>query len=108
MNPLPPRSSPVFQPKLLTMLREGYDIVMIGPRGHPESEGTMGQSATGMHLVETLGSMEHGAEATDADIAKVAEAVGKVSLPVWAEQCNAVFPDCEKTWLATVGAQLGL
>ena len=36
------------------MLREGYDIVMIGHRGHPESEGTMGQSRSGMHLVETV------------------------------------------------------
>ena len=36
------------------MLREGYEIVMIGHRGHPESEGTMGQSETGMHLVETV------------------------------------------------------
>jgi 4-hydroxy-3-methylbut-2-enyl diphosphate reductase len=36
------------------MLREGYDIVMIGHRGHPESEGTMGQSESGMHLVETV------------------------------------------------------
>ncbi|MGH8705925.1 MAG: 4-hydroxy-3-methylbut-2-enyl diphosphate reductase [Burkholderiales bacterium] len=36
------------------MLRAGYEIVMIGHRGHPEAEGTMGQSATGMHLVETV------------------------------------------------------
>jgi 4-hydroxy-3-methylbut-2-en-1-yl diphosphate reductase len=36
------------------MLREGYEIVMIGHRGHPESEGTMGQAARGMHLVETV------------------------------------------------------
>ena len=36
------------------MLREGNEIVMIGHRGHPESEGTMGQSESGMHLVETL------------------------------------------------------
>jgi 4-hydroxy-3-methylbut-2-enyl diphosphate reductase len=36
------------------MLRDGYDIVMIGHRGHPEAEGTMGQSTGGMHLVETL------------------------------------------------------
>jgi 4-hydroxy-3-methylbut-2-enyl diphosphate reductase len=34
------------------MLRDGYQIVMIGHRGHPEAEGTMGQSDTGMHLVE--------------------------------------------------------
>src|SRR3954447_24002652 len=36
------------------MLREGYEIVMIGHRGHPEAEGTMGQAPRGMHLVETL------------------------------------------------------
>jgi len=36
------------------MLREGYEIVMIGHRGHPEAEGTMGQAAKGMHLVETM------------------------------------------------------
>jgi 4-hydroxy-3-methylbut-2-enyl diphosphate reductase len=36
------------------MLREGNEIVMIGHRGHPESEGTMGQAQSGMHLVETL------------------------------------------------------
>jgi 4-hydroxy-3-methylbut-2-enyl diphosphate reductase len=36
------------------MLREGYEIVMIGHRGHPEAEGTMGQSETGMRLVETV------------------------------------------------------
>ena len=36
------------------MLRAGHEIVMIGHHGHPEAEGTMGQSARGMHLVETL------------------------------------------------------
>ena len=36
------------------MRREGREIVMIGHRGHPEVEGTMGQSPDGMHLVETV------------------------------------------------------
>jgi 4-hydroxy-3-methylbut-2-enyl diphosphate reductase len=36
------------------MLREGYEVVMIGHRGHPEAEGTMGQSESGMRLVETV------------------------------------------------------
>ncbi|HEX6319321.1 MAG TPA: 4-hydroxy-3-methylbut-2-enyl diphosphate reductase [Burkholderiales bacterium] len=36
------------------MLRDGYEIVMIGHRGHPEAEGTMGQAKSGMHLVETV------------------------------------------------------
>jgi 4-hydroxy-3-methylbut-2-enyl diphosphate reductase len=35
------------------MLRAGHEVVMIGHRGHPESEGTMGQASSGMHLVET-------------------------------------------------------
>ena len=33
--------------------RQGYDIVMIGHRGHPEVEGTMGQVPDRIHLVET-------------------------------------------------------
>ena len=35
------------------MRAAGREIVMIGHRGHPEVEGTMGQAAEGMHLVET-------------------------------------------------------
>jgi 4-hydroxy-3-methylbut-2-enyl diphosphate reductase len=34
------------------MREHGREIVMIGHRGHPEVQGTMGQSAGGMHLVE--------------------------------------------------------
>ncbi|MGQ0522214.1 MAG: 4-hydroxy-3-methylbut-2-enyl diphosphate reductase [Betaproteobacteria bacterium] len=34
------------------MREHGREIIMIGHRGHPEVEGTMGQSAGGMHLVE--------------------------------------------------------
>jgi len=38
----------------VTRMREqGREIVMIGHRGHPEVEGTMGQSDGGIHLVET-------------------------------------------------------
>ncbi len=33
---------------------EGYQVIMIGHDGHPEVEGTMGQSDTGMYLVETV------------------------------------------------------
>ncbi|MDO8178493.1 MAG: 4-hydroxy-3-methylbut-2-enyl diphosphate reductase [Undibacterium sp.] len=36
------------------MRREGREIIMIGHHGHPEVEGTMGQSDGGMHLVETV------------------------------------------------------
>jgi len=38
----------------VTKMREaGREVVMIGHAGHPEAEGTMGQSASGMYLVET-------------------------------------------------------
>ena len=39
--------------EVMKMLREGYEIVMIGHKGHPEAEGTMGQATSGMYLVET-------------------------------------------------------
>lgn len=35
------------------MREQGKEIVMIGHKGHPEVEGTMGQSAGGMYLVES-------------------------------------------------------
>jgi 4-hydroxy-3-methylbut-2-enyl diphosphate reductase len=40
------------------MRREGREIIMIGHQGHPEVEGTMGQTEEGMHLVETIGDVE--------------------------------------------------
>ncbi|MHB1198723.1 MAG: 4-hydroxy-3-methylbut-2-enyl diphosphate reductase [Polaromonas sp.] len=33
--------------------KEGYEFIMIGHKGHPEVEGTMGQLDSGIHLVET-------------------------------------------------------
>ena len=40
--------------------KEGYEFIMIGHKGHPEVEGTMGQLSSGIHLVEDV-----------ADVAKV-------------------------------------
>jgi 4-hydroxy-3-methylbut-2-enyl diphosphate reductase len=34
--------------------KEGYEFVMIGHKGHPEVEGTMGQLAAGIYLVEDV------------------------------------------------------
>ena len=34
--------------------KQGYEIVMIGHKGHPEVEGTMGQAEGGMYLVENV------------------------------------------------------
>jgi 4-hydroxy-3-methylbut-2-en-1-yl diphosphate reductase len=43
------------------LFKEGYEFIMIGHKGHPEVEGTMGQLSEGIHLVEDL-----------ADVARVA------------------------------------
>ena len=34
--------------------KEGYDFLMVGHKGHPEVEGTMGQLHEGIHLVEDV------------------------------------------------------
>ena len=36
------------------LAREGYEFIMIGHKGHPEVEGTMGQLAEGIYLVEDV------------------------------------------------------
>ncbi|WP_300334133.1 4-hydroxy-3-methylbut-2-enyl diphosphate reductase [Accumulibacter sp.] len=41
------------------MRQEGREIIMIGHKGHPEVEGTMGQSSDGMYLVETVADVGH-------------------------------------------------
>lgn len=41
------------------MRDKGYEIVMIGHKGHPEVEGTLGQSTAGMYLVETPDDVAH-------------------------------------------------
>src|SRR3990167_6922299 len=43
--------------------KEGFEFIMIGHKGHPEVEGTMGQLDSGIHLVEDA-----------ADVARVAPA----------------------------------
>jgi 4-hydroxy-3-methylbut-2-enyl diphosphate reductase len=45
------------------LAREGYEFIMIGHKGHPEVEGTMGQLDRGIHLVEDA-----------ADVARIAPA----------------------------------
>jgi len=36
------------------LAKEGYEFIMIGHKGHPEVEGTMGQLSEGIHLVEDV------------------------------------------------------
>ena len=38
--------------------KEGYEFIMIGHKGHPEVEGTMGQLDEGIHLVEDVADVQ--------------------------------------------------
>lgn len=55
------------------MRREGMHIVMIGHKGHPEVEGTMGQAPDGIQLVETVDDVQHIDLPADAPIAYVTQ-----------------------------------
>ena len=49
--------------------KEGYEFIMIGHKGHPEVEGTMGQLDSGIHLVEDVADV---ARVTPSQTAKLA------------------------------------
>jgi 4-hydroxy-3-methylbut-2-enyl diphosphate reductase len=51
------------------LAKEGYEFIMIGHKGHPEVEGTMGQLDGGIHLVEDV-----------ADVARVQPADRKLAV----------------------------
>ena len=40
------------------MRDQGREVIMVGHKGHPEVEGTMGQNPDGMHLVESAADVE--------------------------------------------------
>lgn len=42
---------------------------------------------------------------SEADKETVKAAVEKISLPLWAKQCNATFPECEAKWRQAMGLQ---
>ncbi len=41
------------------LAKEGYEFIMIGHKGHPEVEGTMGQLTEGIYLVEETQDVQH-------------------------------------------------
>lgn len=53
--------------------REGFEFIMIGHKGHPEVEGTMGQLDGGIHLVEDLADVATVAPAQTAKLALVTQ-----------------------------------
>jgi 4-hydroxy-3-methylbut-2-enyl diphosphate reductase len=76
------------------LAREGYDFIMIGHKGHPEVEGTMGQLERGIHLVENVADVERLDVAADRPLAVVTQTT--LSVDDAAEILAAVkrrFPD---------------
>jgi 4-hydroxy-3-methylbut-2-enyl diphosphate reductase len=55
------------------LAREGYEFIMIGHKGHPEVEGTMGQLAGGIHLVEDVEDVARVRVGPDAKLAVVTQ-----------------------------------
>ena len=55
------------------MRDHGREIVMIGHRGHPEVEGTMGQCSGGIHLVESVADVATLAVVDQANLAYVTQ-----------------------------------
>jgi 4-hydroxy-3-methylbut-2-en-1-yl diphosphate reductase len=55
------------------LAREGYEFIMIGHKGHPEVEGTMGQLESGIHLVEEVADVARIQPAQSAKLAVVTQ-----------------------------------
>jgi 4-hydroxy-3-methylbut-2-enyl diphosphate reductase len=55
------------------LAREGYEFIMVGHKGHPEVEGTMGQLDEGIHLVEDVADVARVAPRQTAKLAVVTQ-----------------------------------
>ena len=55
------------------LAKEGYEFIMIGHKGHPEVEGTMGQLSSGIHLVEDVAGVAMVSPAQTAKLAVVTQ-----------------------------------
>jgi 4-hydroxy-3-methylbut-2-enyl diphosphate reductase len=55
------------------LAKEGYEFIMIGHKGHPEVEGTMGQLDHGIHLVEDVADVANVQPAQTAKLAVVTQ-----------------------------------
>ncbi|MFH7044465.1 4-hydroxy-3-methylbut-2-enyl diphosphate reductase [Paucibacter sp. JuS9] len=53
--------------------KEGYEFIMIGHKGHPEVEGTMGQLSEGIYLVEETEDVPHVRVSNPAKLAVVTQ-----------------------------------
>ena len=68
--------------------KEGYEFIMIGHKGHPEVEGTMGQLDSGIHLVEDVADVQRISPSQTGRLAVVTQTT--LSVDDTAEILNAI------------------
>ena len=76
------------------LAKEGYEFIMIGHKGHPEVEGTMGQLSGGIHLVEDVAGVATVSPAQSDKLAVVTQTT--LSVDDAAEISAAVRARCPK------------
>lgn len=79
------------------LAKEGFEFIMIGHKGHPEVEGTMGQLTEGIHLVEDVQDVAHVAPKQTDKLAVVTQTT--LSVDDTAEIHNAIrarFPSIKE------------
>ena len=74
------------------LAKEGYEFIMIGHKGHPEVEGTMGQLSSGIHLVEDVADVAKVAPAQTDKLAVVTQTTLSVDDAAIAAAVRARFP----------------
>jgi 4-hydroxy-3-methylbut-2-enyl diphosphate reductase len=76
------------------LAKEGFEFIMIGHKGHPEVEGTMGQLDGGIHLVEDVADVARIQPAQTAKLAVVTQTTLSVDdAAAIAAAIKARFPD---------------
>jgi 4-hydroxy-3-methylbut-2-en-1-yl diphosphate reductase len=76
--------------EVMKLRKDGFSIIMIGHQGHPEVEGTMGQTDEGIYLVETEADVE---QLVLPDVSKVAY-VTQTTLSV--DDCRLVIDSIKR------------
>ena len=91
--------------------KEGYEFIMIGHKGHPEVEGTMGQLESGIHLVENVADVARVQPAQTLKLAVVTQTTlsmddaAEISIAVKARFPNARQPKQQDICYATQNRQ---
>ena len=93
------------------LYKEGFEFIMIGHKGHPEVEGTMGQLEDGIHLVEDVADVARAAPRQTAKLAVVTQTTlsvddaAEIAAAIKARFPNARQPKMQDICYATQNRQ---